>query len=179
MAKADDALLENLNAFVAFARKRIGDPELAADLVQDSLLKSLKSTDKPVDSEGTVTWFYRILRHAIIDLYRRQDVRKRALDRLQAEIPEYPDAATERVLCECVKRLLPGLPEQYRDVIQRVDLDGQSPGATAANLGLTVNNLNVRLHRARHRLREKVEATCRMCSKHGCLDCTCENDAAP
>lgn len=176
MAKAEDALIENLNAFVAFARKRVGDPELAADLVQDSLLKALKSADKPGDGEGAVTWFYRILRHSIIDLYRRRDVRDRALERLQAELPEQPDAAAERVLCQCVKRLLPGLPEQYRDVLQRVDLEGIAPKEAARALGTTLNNLNVRLHRARQRLREKVEATCRVCSKHGCLDCSCGDD---
>ncbi len=176
MAKASDALIENLNAFVAFARKRVGDPELAADLVQDSLLKVLKSSDEPFDGEGAVTWFYRILRHSIIDIYRRRDVRARGLERLHAELPDQPDAAAERVLCQCVNRLLPGLPEQYRDVLQRVDLDGLAPKEAATALGLTLNNLNVRLHRARQRLREKVEATCRVCSKHGCLDCSCGDE---
>lgn len=177
MDKAEDALIENLNAFVAFARKRVGDPELAADLVQDSLLKALKSADKPGDGEGAVAWFYRILRHSIIDLYRRRDVRDRALERLQAELPEHPDADAERALCQCVKRLLPGLPEQYREVLQRIDLDGTPPKEAASALGLTFNNLNVRLHRARQRLREKVEATCHVCSKHGCLDCSCSSES--
>jgi hypothetical protein len=36
IAKAEDALTENLNAFVALTRKRVGDPHLAADRVQDS-----------------------------------------------------------------------------------------------------------------------------------------------
>src|SRR5688572_19965569 len=173
MAKAEDALMENLNAFVAFARKRVGDPELAADLVQDSMLKALKSTHTPRDGEGAVTWFYRILRHSIIDLYRRRDVRNRTLEKLQAELPEQPDAAAERVLCQCVKRLLPNLTEQYRELLQRVDLDGASPKEAASALGLTLNNLNVRLHRARQQLRGKLEATCHVCSKHGCLDCSC------
>jgi RNA polymerase sigma-70 factor (ECF subfamily) len=173
MAKAEDALIENLNAFVAFARKRVGNPELAADLVQDSLLKALRSADQPCNGEGAVTWFYRILRHSIIDLYRRRDVRERALQRLQTELP---DAAAERVLCQCFKRLLPRLPAQYRDLLQRVDLDGASPKDAATALGLTLNNLNVKLHRARQRLREMVEATCHVCSKHGCLDCSCGDE---
>ena len=120
------------------------------------------------------TWFYRILRHSIIDLYRRRDVRDRALERLQAELPEQPDAAVGRVLCQCVKRLLPGLPQQYRDVLQRIDLDGASPKEAAAALGLTANNLTVRLHRARQRLRAESKQSCKVCSKHGCLDCTCD-----
>ena len=49
MAKAEDALIENLNAFVAFARKRVGDPELAADLVQDSEFKVFSG---PANAEG-------------------------------------------------------------------------------------------------------------------------------
>ena len=36
MAKAEDALTENLNAFVTFTRQRAGDPHLAAELVQDN-----------------------------------------------------------------------------------------------------------------------------------------------
>lgn len=174
MAKAEDALLANLNAFLAFARKRVGDPHLAEDVVQDSLLKALRSARKPARDEDMVAWFYRILRRSIIDLYRRRDVRGRALERFQAELPQQPDAAAERVLCQCVKRLLPGLPDQYRDVLQRVDLDGASPADAASALGLTPNNVTVRLHRARQRLRAGLKQSCKMCSKHGCLDCTCD-----
>ena len=64
-----------------------------------------------------------------------------------------------------------------REVLQRVDLDGTPPKEAASALGLTFNNLNVRLHRARQRLRERVEATCRLCSKHGCLDCSCGSES--
>ena len=127
MAKAEDALLANLNAFVAFARQRVGDSHLAEDVVQDSLLKALRSIRTPARDEDVVAWFYRILRRSIIDLYRRRDVRVRALEQFQIDLPQEPDAAAERVLCQCVKRLLPGLPDQYRDVLQRIDLDGASP----------------------------------------------------
>lgn len=172
----EEPLLENLRTFVAFTRKRIGDPHLAEDVVQDSLLKALRSDRQPAPGDDVIAWFYRILRRSIIDLYRRRDVRGRVLERLQAELPEQPDAATERVLCQCVKRLLPGLPEQYRDLLQRVDLDGASPKEAAAALGLTTNNVTVRLHRARKRLHTELQQTCKVCSKHGCLDCTCDSE---
>lgn len=103
----EEPLLKNLRTFVAFTRKRIGDSHLAEDVVQESLLKALRSDRKPTPDEDVVAWFYRILRRSIIDLYRRRDVREHALDRLQTELPEQPTAATERVLCQCVKRLLP------------------------------------------------------------------------
>jgi DNA-directed RNA polymerase specialized sigma24 family protein len=46
-----------------------------------------------------------------------------------------------------------------------VDINGTPPKEAASALGLTFNKLNIRLNRARQRLREKVEATCHVCSK--------------
>ena len=37
-------LLQHLNEFTGFARKRLADPELADDAVQESLLKALKAS---------------------------------------------------------------------------------------------------------------------------------------
>jgi RNA polymerase sigma-70 factor (ECF subfamily) len=171
----EESVLKNLHTFVGFARKRLGDPQLAEDVVQESLVKALASAKQPTREEDTVAWFYRILRRSIIDLYRRRDARKRAMEQFEKELPDAVTAQDERLLCQCFKRLLPAVPEQYRDLLQRVDLNGDDPTAVAASLGLTKNNLMVRLHRARKHLREQLSRTCRACSKHGCLDCTCED----
>ena len=170
MADTAAVLLENLDAFTGFARAQLGDGELARDAVQDSLLKAVTAEHQPVETEA-VRWFYRILRRTIIDLHRRRGARERALARYEADAT--PDADETRVLCACFERLLPELPEQYRDLIRRVDLQGNSPTTLAAERGVTANALTVQLHRARRRLRKLLEATCRVCATHGCLDCTC------
>jgi RNA polymerase sigma-70 factor (ECF subfamily) len=41
-------------------------------------------------------------------------------------------------------------------------------------LGITVNNLAVRLHRARKQMRARLEKFCRDCSTAACVDCTCD-----
>jgi RNA polymerase sigma-70 factor (ECF subfamily) len=179
MSRLEESLIENLHTFTAFARSRVGDPHLAEDVVQDSLVKALKSANQPTGDEDTVTWFYRVLRHSIIDLYRRDAARKRALEKFESELPESPDAADEKVLCQCFKRLLPAIPENYRELLQRIDLDGEDAAQAAADLGLTRNNLTVRLHRARKHLREELLRNCRACAKHGCLDCTCGEKQTP
>lgn len=174
MPEIEKAILENLQTFVAFARNRLGDPYLAEDIVQDSLLKALSAENKPNDEENTVAWFYRILRRSIIDIYRRNDARTRALERFQQQLPEEPDPEDERLLCQCFKRLLPSVPPQYRDLLSAVDLQGEDIGDVANRLGVTRNNLTVRLHRARKHLKDALAETCRACSDEGCLDCTCE-----
>lgn len=174
MSATEQAILENFQTFVAFARKRVGDPHLAEDIVQDSLLKALSAENKPTDEEDTVAWFYRILRRSIIDLYRRKDARARALERFTQEFPEEPVAEDERLLCQCFTRLLPSVPPQYRELLSAVDLQGEDIGEVANRLGVTRNNLTVRLHRARKHLKDALTQTCQACSDEGCLDCTCE-----
>lgn len=173
MRHLEESLIENLQTFTAFARSRVGDPHLAEDVVQESLVKALKAANQPADGEDTITWFYRILRHSIIDLYRRDAARRNAMEKFERELPESPDAEDERVLCECFKRLLPELPDQYRELLQRIDLDGEDLEIAASDLGLSRNNLGVRLHRARKHMREALTTNCKACAKHGCLDCTC------
>jgi RNA polymerase sigma-70 factor (ECF subfamily) len=167
-------LAENLDAFVGFARKRLADPELAADVVQSSFLKALKSSEQLHDADKFVPWFYRILRRSIIDIYRERGARDEALKRFAVEFSEEATVEDGRTICGCVNRLLDTLKPEYAEILRRVDLNGEAVTATAQAIGTTANNATVRLHRARAQLRERLEQTCKMCAKHGCIDCTCE-----
>lgn len=177
-AEFGEYLAASRQEFLRFVRSRIADPELAEDVLQDALLRAVQSLDTVRDDERLVAWFYRILRNAIVDAYRRRDVRRRRESELDAELelPEVLDDALERVLCACFQELLPALKAEYAEVLQAVDLGEESPEVVAARLGITTNNLKVRRHRARAALREQLEATCRVCSSHGCIDCTCRED---
>ncbi len=168
-----DPLLQHLEAFVGFARARTGDPELAADLVQECLLKAMKADQVPEDAEGIVTWFYRVLRNAIIDAHRRRRTREESSEDLAFELSSSPGPEDEGRICQCVMRLLPGLPAADAELLRQIDLEGGSASDLARLSTLRVNTLNVRLLRARRRLRELVERTCRTCAAHGCLDCDC------
>jgi len=173
MTEIERHLWEHLNEFVGFARKRLGDAELAADAVQDSLLKAIKAADQLRDQESVKAWFYRILRRTIIDLYRRRDSGNRALRDLEHALNNAPDDDEDRIVCACMERLLPILKPQYASLIRRVDLNEEAPDAVAAALGITKKNFNVRIHRARQQLKSRLEENCRICAKHGCLDCHC------
>jgi RNA polymerase sigma factor (sigma-70 family) len=172
MPDTSEILLANLNAFTGFAQSRLGDPDLARDAVQDCLLKAITAERQPSE-ESVVPWFYRILRRTIIDLSRRRDARNRALARLGDELNAPADPEEERVLCGCFERLLPQLPEAYAELIRRIDLGGERANDLASERGSSANALIVQHHRARRRLRELLEGSCRVCASHGCLDCDC------
>ncbi len=146
--------------------------------MQDALVRAVESLDDLRDTERVVPWFYRILRNGIIDAYRRRDVRQRRTTSLgELDVAEEMDDATDRALCECFAALIPTLRPEYGEVLTALDLGSEQPADVARRLGITTNNLKVRRHRARAALRERLKETCRTCSVHGCLDCTC--DAAP
>jgi RNA polymerase sigma-70 factor (ECF subfamily) len=171
-------LAASRHEFLRFVRARISDPELAEDVLQDALVRAVQSLDTVRDDERLVAWFYRILRNAIVDAYRRRDVRRRRESELDPalDLPEELDAALEQTLCACFQELLPALKAEYAEVLQAVDLGEESPEVVAVRLGITPNNLKVRRHRARAALRQQLEATCRVCSSHGCTDCTCQEE---
>lgn len=166
-------LLANLGAFQSFARKRLHDDDLAADAVQEALLRALKAAPRLSHGEKLLAWFYRILRNVLIDLYRHQH---READKLTGFEQERnaADREVETAACACLQGVLPALPPEYAEVIQRIDLQDEEPRSVAEELGVSGNLLKVRLHRARRQLRSRLEQTCRACATHGCLDCTCD-----
>lgn len=170
-------LLANLGAFQAFARSRLRDENLAADAVQESLLRALRAGDKLADDENLLAWFYRILRNVLTDLHRRRATETKALERFALEMDprDDADADLEQTACKCLHGLLPTLRPEYAQVLQRADLDGLPADAVAKEIGITRNNLKVRLHRARRQMRERLEQTCQLCATHGCLDCQCSS----
>ncbi len=173
-------LVGNEAAFRAFMRRRMDDEALAEDLLQQSLVRAVEHHHSLKQQDSVVPWFYRILRHAIIDAYRKRASESRKeeafLKQLTAsgEAEEAPPGAVKPTVCACLHALLPAIRPAYADLLRRIDLEGESPESVARELKLTRNNLTVRLHRARQALRDSLEASCGICSKHGCLNCACE-----
>lgn len=171
-------LLQHNNHLLAYTRSKVNDPALAEDVLQESLLKALRSAPDLRAQEKLLPWFYSILNNTITDLYRRQQVETRSLQQIAHEQYLDEEQEAERVLCECFRALIPTLKPEYGELIEQLELSGSDPAQVAERIGITANNLKVRRHRARQALRQRLEESCRVCAKHGCLDCTCERDHA-
>ena len=170
--RIEERLLDARGQFLGYIRKRIDDPELAEDILQDSLLRAIRATPGLRDEERLIPWFYRVLQNAIVDTYRRRGVEQAHV--VAADLPEVAaEPEDDAELCRCFERLIPTMKPEYAELIQAVELGRESPDVVAERLGITPNNLKVRRHRARQALRRKLEETCRTCADHGCLDCTC------
>lgn len=166
-----DLIVSYLDRLTAYAHSRVADKELAADAVQEAITKAVRASADLRDEEKLLPWLYTILRNTIADLTRKQ-AREVATDILPEVVVE-PNQEERESVCGCFKPLIASLPSDYGPVLQAVDLDEEPREAVAARLGISLGNLNVKLHRAREKLREAIESSCHMCAKHGCLNCTC------
>ncbi len=168
------SLLEQRPAFVGFVQRRVSDPTLAEDLVQEALIKAMDRLEG-IQEEARVGWFYKVLENAITDHFRRSSTATRAFDRLGEELAdavESVDDAPART-CKCVTRLKAELKPEYAEALERIEVDEVAVKDFADEAGISRSNAAVRVFRAREALRQKVETTCGHCARAGCVDCSC------
>ena len=171
-----EVLVENHRRFLAFLERRVGSREVAEDILQDAFVRGLERGGQLQESQSAVAWFYRLLRNAVVDHWRRRGAEGRAVDwaaRLAEGEAAAPDHELMETVCGCAAALAGTLKPEYADALRRVDLGGASVKAYAETAGITANNASVRLFRARAALLKQVQRCCGTCADHGCLDCSC------
>ena len=173
-----ELLLRNRQAFLDFLERRVGDRALAEDILQDAFVKVMSRPDQVPSDEGVLPWFYRSLRNAAIDRFRRTATANKALEAFAQELqPEVPSDSIEAEICACVSEVARTLKPEYADALVTVEVNGTPVKAFAEERGLTATNAGVRLHRAREALRKRVTQACGTCAEHGCIDCSCKSSA--
>jgi RNA polymerase sigma factor (sigma-70 family) len=174
---AEAAVVERLVAghrqFLAFLQSRVRDRATAEDILQAAYVRGLEKGGSIRDDESAVAWFYRLLRNALVDHYRRRAAADRALAREGAEAKTSYEPELRDTVCACMNTLLPTLKPEYAEILRRVDLEEEPLARVADDLRITANNAGVRLHRARQGLKRQLERSCGTCATHGCLDCSC------
>lgn len=167
-------LVDNHRTFLRYLERRVGDAELAEDILQEAFIKVMERPDQAPADEGVVPWFYRTLRNAAIDQFRRRGTASRAIEAFARQLEEAaPEPALEAAICSCVTRLADTLKPEYAEILKAVDIQGAPVKGFAAQHGLTASNAGVRVFRAREALKKRVIESCGTCAEHGCRDCTC------
>ena len=175
-----NSLLELRRQFLGFIARRVEDPGTAEDILQNAFLRLIDSGDQLRESDSAVAWFYRILRNAIIDHYRRRTSEGAALERWVRELESATEVepSLEETTCQCIGGALKTLAPAYASLLREVDLGGATHSGYADSQGITPGNAAVRAHRARNALRKQLMRCCGVCATHGCLDCSCRAAAA-
>ena len=170
-------LLDNHRAFLRYLQRRVGDRELAEDILQDAFAKVVNRPDQAPADEGVVPWFYRTLRNAAIDQLRRRGAAARAAEAFARELQAHaePEPELEGEICACVTRLAATLKPEYAAALQAIDVEATPVKVFAERHGLSAGNAGVRVFRARQALKKRLAESCGTCAEHGCRDCRCQS----
>jgi RNA polymerase sigma-70 factor (ECF subfamily) len=150
-----------------FGMKMCGDPEDAKEVLQESLLAAARGLPAFEGKSSLATWLYTIARSFCIKRRRRGKFApavERSLEgemhgeaaRVAAEGPLPDEALAAREVGRAVDEALMSLEPMYREAIVLRDVEGLSAAETAAVLGISVEAVKSRLHRARKAVREKL-----------------------
>lgn len=136
----------------------LGDTMLAADVVQETLIKAARSLTTYDPARPVLPWLRRIAGRTALDLRRRETVLPRAdlaaAEGLAAPAASRPDAPLEeeetRLLLE---QLAADLTARQRAVFVLRDLEDTPTAEIAAALGMSESTVRVHLARAREAVR--------------------------
>jgi RNA polymerase sigma-70 factor (ECF subfamily) len=164
-----------------YAVMRLRNETAAEDCVQDALLSAIQALDSYTGRSNERTWLIGILKHKIIDHFRRS-VREKPIE--EGELPPFdeffnkdgrwkghwhndfepvdwqvtPEEAIEQTeFIRSFHRCLAKLPERAAGVFALREMDGLDTSEICDVLGLTMSNFWVMMHRARLGLRRCME----------------------
>lgn len=154
---------------VVFLRRLVG-PD-AEDAAQETFVKISRSLDGFRGESGLSTWIYRIATNTATDYLRKaagktlppheEDLHLMEDASLAEEnSPRLDTLLIRKDMNECIRGLVNELPENYRTVLTLSDLEGFSNAEISDVLGLSLDTVKIRLHRARLALKKSLDRAC-------------------
>lgn len=168
---AQDAM-RHVDALYGVAVKLTRNPAEAEDLVQETLLKAVRSRGQFQQGTNLKAWLFRIQTNTFINRYRRGTLERSVMDGPDADplADGWVSAQTMRQLRDPeqvallplveaeVQRALEGLPEDYRLAVMLVDIEEFSYEEAAGIMGCPTGTVMSRLHRGRRLLQKALYA---------------------
>ena len=140
------------------ALRTLGDPDDAADAVQDALVSAYRAAGGYRGDAAVTTWLHRIVVNACLDLVRRRAVRpttplseEPGPDRIAPDLLEARETATE------VLAALRELPAEQAAAIVLVDVEGYPVAEVALMLEVPTGTVKSRCARGRARLAQRLQ----------------------
>lgn len=159
----EDVARELSNPVLHYLERYVGERASADDLWQETLLRVHRGLSTFGGKSSIKTWVFSIASRVAAD-YHRQPGRKARTVELDDEQADLGLSTDERLVVdemnECVRQVINGLPDAYREALVLHDIEGLTVDQTAEVLDCTVATAKIRIHRARLRLKNALESTC-------------------
>ncbi len=174
-AALDHLLDEIASPVYRFSRRMCRSSADAEDITQDTLLAATQHLSQYAGHASFQSWVFAIARSACS--HRHRGLRNKphqTEDKLAQVATTTPDPEAETLSHEhaaIVHRGLDSLPSEQREVLWLRDVEGLSGQETAEALGVSLEAVKSRLHRARQALRQIVSANWQLAESSPLASC--------
>jgi len=139
--------------FGRIAEALVGDPDAAADALQEAFIRAFRSLDSCRDPDRFRPWFYRIVANQCHDQRRRRPAVP--IEDVEVAAKETADAAVQDdELAGRLEQALERLTPEQREAFVMKEVEGRSYAEMAGLLDMSADALKMRVHRARETLKE-------------------------
>lgn len=143
---------------LSYALRRTGDREAAADVVADTFLVAWRRLDEVPGGDKAQMWLYGVARRVLANQQRGERRRHRLAEQLARELTVALDARPAlEPQASPLRDALAGLSSEDQELLRLAAWEELNPGQIAAVLGVTQIAVRSRLHRARKRLRARLD----------------------
>ena len=151
-----------------YVTRLVGEAE-AEEVTQSVMLKVNDGLSRFRGDSSVSTWIYRIATNTAMDKLRQEAIQPLTDAGYEFDDDDLPPAAQSasvettairEEMSTCISEFVARLPENYKAVMVLSELEGFTNGEIAAILGVTLDTVKIRLHRAREKLRKDLEAGC-------------------
>ncbi|MGA2956669.1 MAG: sigma-70 family RNA polymerase sigma factor [Thermodesulfobacteriota bacterium] len=147
-----------------FILASVRDESVADDLIQETFIRIQENLDSVREPAKISSWIFRIAYHLCQDHFRtlkksssHEEIHDGLVDLQETPVQKKLEQSE---MSQCVQDQLNLLPESQRSAIIFADVMDFSHQEIADILGLTVENVKVRLHRARKKLKTILKEKC-------------------
>jgi len=163
-----DDFLSHRPAVKGFLLRLTGDPALADDLIQETMVRAVRKAATFKGESSTKSWLFAIALNLVRDQYRASARRPEtltdteSLDRLAGGGEDSELTYMKAEMSRCIAEHLLMLPEQQYKVVALHDMAGLSHKEVADDLGISIGNSRVLLHRGRDAFKGILEENCEL-----------------
>jgi len=144
-----------------FIRRKVKDDETAKDILQDIFMKLFDNSTKIPEPKKLRNWVFTISRNAVID-YFRKNKRSIAFPGDWHEINVQSVEHEESEFSKCFMPFIQELPAEERDLLTRVDIQGEKQKALADQMNISYSGLKSRVQRSREKVKRLFEECCQI-----------------
>jgi RNA polymerase sigma-70 factor, ECF subfamily len=151
----DSWQLKLYNDIELYLQKIKVDAEIIQDIRQDVFLKAHEYIDT-LNSEGKLlSWLRVVIYNTVIDHYRKKDKKFQLPDQNEEEYNE-----GNAYLLKCISLLIKTLPEEQKEVMEAIELNGISQTQFAKMRNLPLSTVKSRVQRAKKKINDTVKKSC-------------------